>query len=217
METEDTLPCLHIQPLDMIQLNPILILTFYFFQINFSIILPSRSCFTRFISFRFPNRNCVCIYGRPHSCYMPCISHCPWSSSSIALGLLTCFPLELIWNYRRYRICRSPWTGDQLCCKAATYIGQHKHRRKAERHPYLEWDSNSRSQWFHALDMIGVHDLISLIIYGEKYASWSSLLGPCNRVQFFPSLGHTNRISARQDESSLDSLTYCNVTFVCFA
>jgi hypothetical protein len=30
--------------------------------------------------------------------------------------------------------------------KAATYIGQHKHRINADRHPCLEYDSNPRSQ-----------------------------------------------------------------------
>jgi hypothetical protein len=30
--------------------------------------------------------------------------------------------------------------------KAATYTGQHKHRRNADRHPRLEWEPNPRSQ-----------------------------------------------------------------------
>jgi hypothetical protein len=29
--------------------------------------------------------------------------------------------------------------GDQPCRKAATYTGQHKHRRNADTHPCLEW------------------------------------------------------------------------------
>jgi hypothetical protein len=36
---------------------------------------------------------------------------------------------------------RIPWTGDQPCSKAATYT-EHKHRRNADRHSRLEWDSN---------------------------------------------------------------------------
>jgi hypothetical protein len=32
----------------------------------------------------------------------------------------------------------TPWTGDQPCRKAATYTGQHKHRRNADRYPCLE-------------------------------------------------------------------------------
>jgi hypothetical protein len=38
------------------------------------------------------------------------------------------------------------WTGEQPSRKAATYAGQHKHRRNAGRHPCLEWDSNPLSQ-----------------------------------------------------------------------
>jgi hypothetical protein len=41
---------------------------------------------------------------------------------------------------------RTPWTGDHLRRKAATQTGQQKHRRNADRHPCLEWDSNARSQ-----------------------------------------------------------------------
>jgi hypothetical protein len=40
-----------------------------------------------------------------------------------------------------------PWASDQLCSKAAAYIGQHKHRMNAHRHPCLELDSNTRSQY----------------------------------------------------------------------
>jgi hypothetical protein len=39
-----------------------------------------------------------------------------------------------VWTLQR--VGRIPWTGDQPCRKAATYTGQHKHRKKADRHPY---------------------------------------------------------------------------------
>jgi hypothetical protein len=41
----------------------------------------------------------------------------------IAINLLLCFI---------YLVCRTPWTGDQPCRKAATYTRQHKYRRNAK-------------------------------------------------------------------------------------
>jgi hypothetical protein len=53
-------------------------------------------------------------------------------------------------NYSRtktlYTVGRASWEVDQPCRKAAIYTGPHGHRRNADRHPYLEWDSNPRSQ-----------------------------------------------------------------------
>jgi hypothetical protein len=64
------------------------------------------------------------------------------------LGLLACFPAELIWNYGSYRQVLgllgrviSPFAGSLL-----TYTGQHKHRKSSDRHLCLEWDSNAESQ-----------------------------------------------------------------------
>jgi hypothetical protein len=63
---------------------------------------------------------------------------------------------------------RTPWMGDQLCRKVATYALQQKHRRNADRHPCLEWvrTHNPRvgAKTFRALDrtatVISHYDLI---------------------------------------------------------
>jgi hypothetical protein len=61
------------------------------------------------------------------------------------LGALACFPSELLRKlWILWTTGRTPWTGDQPCSKAATNTEQHKRRRNADRHPCLEWDSNSR-------------------------------------------------------------------------
>jgi hypothetical protein len=42
--------------------------------------------------------------------------------------------------------CRTPWTGGSARLEAATYTGQHKHRRNADIHPCPDWNSNPRIQ-----------------------------------------------------------------------
>jgi hypothetical protein len=37
--------------------------------------------------------------------------------------------------------------GDQPCRKAAAYTGQYKHKKIADKHQFLEWNSNARSQY----------------------------------------------------------------------
>jgi hypothetical protein len=44
-----------------------------------------------------------------------------------------------------YTVRRIPWTGS-VRLMDATYNWQHKHRRNADRHPCLKWDSNPRLQ-----------------------------------------------------------------------
>jgi hypothetical protein len=46
--------------------------------------------------------------------------------------------------------------GEQLYLEAATYTGQHKHRRNADRHRCLEWDSNPRSQCLNGRRQHGI-------------------------------------------------------------
>jgi hypothetical protein len=63
-----------------------------------------------------------CIFNRSRLLLLPFV-----------LSPLACFPSELIWNYGSYTFGRTPWMGDQPSRKAATYTGQHKHRRNAQR------------------------------------------------------------------------------------
>jgi hypothetical protein len=51
--------------------------------------------------------------------------------------------------------------------KADTYTGQHKHRKNEDKPPYIEWDSNPRSQWFSGRRQFmtyTVRPLISLLL-----------------------------------------------------
>jgi hypothetical protein len=91
-----------------------------------------------------------------------CYKYCHYSAVPSCLLLPPCLIrmfLLLLWLYRplldRYRffsflilftVGRTPWTGDQLVARPLPYIGQHKHRINANKHPCLEWDSKPRSQ-----------------------------------------------------------------------
>jgi hypothetical protein len=54
--------------------------------------------------------------------------------------------LELIWSHESYRQLVERLERGSAHPKATTYAGQHKHRNHADLHPFLECDSNPRSQ-----------------------------------------------------------------------
>jgi hypothetical protein len=68
------------------------------------------------------------------------------SFSSLIIRLSGLFPFRINPEIMKTVVGRTFWTRDKLCRKAATYAGQHKHRRNAERYRCLEWDSNPRFQ-----------------------------------------------------------------------
>jgi hypothetical protein len=75
----------------------------------------------------------------------------------------------------------TPWTGDQPCCEAAIYTGQHKHRRNADIHPCFEWNLNPRSQ---------------CLSERRHFMSW---LGHCDRHINCPASTFPPAINKRQD------------------
>jgi hypothetical protein len=86
-------------------------------------------------------------------------THIGTSFSSLTYYDSELFPIRInleLWILQS--VVRIPWTGDQPCHKAATYTGQHKQRRNADRHSCLEWDSKytipvfERGKTFRALD-----------------------------------------------------------------
>jgi hypothetical protein len=54
------------------------------------------------------------------------------------------FPIRI--HLVLHTVGRTPWTADQPYLKADTSTGQHKQRRNADKHPCLEWDSNTQTQ-----------------------------------------------------------------------
>jgi hypothetical protein len=52
-------------------------------------------------------------------------------------------PRPLFQFLNQYTVGRTPWTGDQLVARPLP-----AHRINTHRHPYLEWDSTTRSQYF---------------------------------------------------------------------